>query len=315
MTLPARLDVAPFPDRRGLQKAARLMRALGPAASAVWAELSTEEADQLSVVMNATPANGQDEAGAESEALLTAFASRTTDTGTSSRPASVWSELSALDPAAIARSLDVEHPQIVAVVLSRLDPDIAAQTVRALHRDTATEALRRLLHLGRVRGEAIGVIESAMGDLIASGLGRTHGDGHETVARIFDQLDPRLEQGLLASIEQSEPGSGARIRAMMFTFDDLSTLNPAAIQTILARTDRAILAVALKGAKPAVRGTFLRNMTQRAGSLLVSDIEALGPTRRSEIETARQEITALARTLARRGDILAANDAEDELVE
>ena len=63
-----------------------------------------------------------------------------------------------------------------------------------------------------------------------------------------------------------------------------------------------------------MREAFLRNMTKRAGDLLVTEIESLGPVRRSEIDEARQDIIRMARSLARRGVILSAND-DDELVE
>jgi flagellar motor switch protein FliG len=57
-------------------------------------------------------------------------------------------------------------------------------------------------------------------------------------------------------------------------------------------------------------------MTQRAGDLLREEIASLGPVRRSEIETARQEVVALARTLMQRGDIRADGQAhDDELVD
>ncbi|WP_084398145.1 flagellar motor switch protein FliG [Henriciella aquimarina] len=315
MSLPALANPSAPSASPGMLRAARLMRELGPSASGVWAELSTEEADQLGAIMSMQgSAQTGDTVPAESQALVSALREGSKPDQTTPA-ASLWSRLSSLDPAVLARNIEHENPQVIAVILSRLDPDTAAQTVRALPRGAATEALRRLLHLGWVRAPALKVIETALKDLVTTGPARTRSDGHEAVARIFDQMDPRAEQALIASLEQKEPGSQARVRALMFTFDDLSTLNPAAIQTILSRVDRAVLATALKGAKPATRDVFLQNMTQRAGSLLVSDIEALGPTRRSEVEAARQEITGIARSLARRGDILAANDEEDELIE
>ncbi|WP_370235751.1 MULTISPECIES: flagellar motor switch protein FliG [Henriciella] len=299
---------------RGVARAARLMKALGPAASGVWAELSPEEADQLSVAMN-TP---HPHSSATSPSDDTADFVRSYEAAPAPEPgsaeSSIWARLSQMDPAQIARGFETENPQVIAVILSRLAPDAAAATVRALPRPVATDALQRLLHLGRIRTEALSVIEQAVGDLVASGLDAATGNGHETVARIFDEMGGQDENGLLAALDKNEPGSGQRIRALMFTFDDLSRLEPAAIQTILSSVDRAVLGIALKGARPAVREAFLRNMTKRAGDLLVTEIESLGPVRRSEIGEARQDIIRMARSLARRGDILSAND-DDELVE
>ena len=56
-------------------------------------------------------------------------------------------------------------------------------------------------------------------------------------------------------------------------------------------------------------------MTKRAGDMLMSEMVALGPLRRSQIEEARTSITDIARGLARRGDILSTDDDDDELIE
>ncbi len=97
----------------------------------------------------------------------------------------------------------------------------------------------------------------------------------------------------------------------MFTFDDLTGLDAAGLQTLLSAVDRAALVVALKGARPDTAAVFFANMTQRAGDLLREEIASLGPVRRSEIEAARQELVALARTLMQRGDIRADGQVEE----
>ena len=313
MSLPAlaRDPAAPIPAE-GAARAARLMRALGPAASAVWAELDPADAERLRHAMGGTGDAPQMDAHAgEAEAFVQAFHAPPATAGETS----VWQRLDSADPAALAGAIRYEHPQLVAVVLSRLSPQVSAQAVRALPRDTATDALKRLMSLGRIGRDTLALIETAMSDLADHLTASRHRDGAEAVARIFDRLDKRLEEGFMRAIETEDPDGAQRIRALMFTFDDLALLEPAAIQTLLSNIDRADLAIALKGARPAVREVFLTNMTRRAGELLVSEIEAAGPVRRSEIERARQALTGMAHSLARRGEILTDDAEEDELVE
>lgn len=313
MSLPATLDTPALPQpAAGASRAARLMHALGPAASGVWAELDPADAERLRRAMT-----GLDEArqsglqAQDTAAFVTAFRApeSTTESG------SVWQQLDTADPAALARAVQYEHPQLIAVILSRLSPQVSARTVRALPRETATDALKRLMSLGRVSRATLDLLETAMRDLADHLTASRHRDGTEAVARIFDRLDKRLEENFMRSIETEDPDGAARVRALMFTFDDLALLDPAAIQTLLMNIDRADLAIALKGARPAVRDVFLTNMTRRAGELLVSEIEAAGPVRRSEIERARQGLTGLAHSLARRGEILTDDIEDDELVE
>ena len=140
--------------------------------------------------------------------------------------------------------------------------------------------------------------------------------GVERIARIFDRLDPRAGNLFLAALEKSEPGAGEKVRSLMFTFDDLASLDAAGMQTLLAGANRAVLVLALKAAKPATAAAFFANVTQRAGELLREEIAALGSVRRADVEAARGELVALARQLIERGEIRAGKAGkEDDLIE
>lgn len=295
----------------GLRRSAALMRALGARAASVWATLSPHEASRLTAAMEALPDDPRSERAA-TEAYVSEMAQMSAPPASSN---DVWQVLSTRDGAANADLIGEESPQIIAVILSRLTPASAAATVRALPKALATAALQRLMHLGDVQPAALNAIETTLQQATRARQLDKVSNGHERVARIFDSLDSRVEQGLLSSLENAEPGAGERIRALMFTFDDLAALGPASIQTILSGVDRALLIIALKGANPATAQAIFRNMTTRAADLLRSEIDAAGPVRRSEIEAARNEIIALAHTLVKRGDILSVDDEDDELVE
>ena len=302
------------PASDGLTRSAALLRALGARAANVWSSLSPEEARKLSSAMQSLPDDADLEARA-SQAYVREMTAISPNRPPGVATGSLWSRLSAQDGQAIAALLRDESPQVMAVILSWITSEAAASTIRCLPQAQATEVLRRLLHLGPVLPAALKAIEHSLQDRIGAAETRSTGSGHERVAAIFDRLDSRVEQGLLAELDQAEPGTGERVRALMFSFDDLSNLGPASLQTILAGVDRAILILALKGARESTAKAFYDNMTMRAGELLRSEIEATGPVRRSEIEAARNQITALARSLVDRGDILAGDEDDDELVE
>ncbi|MEM7330155.1 MAG: FliG C-terminal domain-containing protein [Pseudomonadota bacterium] len=307
MSLPAISASAPL--RAGLTRSAQLMRALGANAASVWTHFSSEEARQLSAAMEQLP----DNADAEQLTLRTYIDDMTRPARTpSSGP---WQVLSERDPNQIVRLIESESPQVIAVILSQIAPQTAAQAVRALPRTLATEALKRLLNLGPVHPRALAALETAISKQIVPQASATYGQGgHVQVAQIFDQLDSQSEQSLLSALDGAEPGAGEKIRALMFTFDDLAQLDPASLQTILVNVDRAVLTLALKGASETVSAVFFENMTQRAGNLLRDDIAATGPLRRTEIESARAEVLNIARTLVKRGDILV-SPHDDELIE
>lgn len=298
-------------SKTGLARSAMLMRALGAKAASVWSQLSADEAQQLSAEMERMP----EDPSAERHVLRDYVeAMQTPSQRSMSVNDSVWAELSLRDGRELVRLVAKESPQVIAVILSQLSPEAAATTVRALPRSLATETLKRLLNLGDVHPRALSALESVLQRKMATRVLASQRGGHAHVAEIFDQMDSQSEQSLLAALDGAEPGAGEKIRALMFTFDDLARLDPASMQTILVNVDRTVLTLALKGAADSVTTAFFENITQRAGDLLRDDIAAIGPARRSEIDAARAEVLTIARTLVKRGDILA-RQQDDELIE
>lgn len=311
MSLPAVSASDPSLRRSGLQRSALLMRALGARAASVWSQLSPQEAEQLSTAMRTLP----EDAAGEQRAVDTYVASLASEhLPQTAAPLTIWQQLSRCGGVQIADLVQGESPQVIALIFSRLAPETSAAAVTALPRSLATEALKRMLSLGDVHPSAMRGIEMALAVRLERMRPTGTQGGHEHVARIFDRLDSTSEKALMSSIDTAEPGAGEKIRAFMFTFEDLANLDAASLQTILGSVDRAVLTLALKGAPDAVATAFFSNITQRAGDLLRDEIEATGPIRRSEIEAARSEIIDLARSLVKRGDILS-RDAEDELIE
>ena len=292
----------------GLMRSARLMRALGPDAAPIWAELSKSEVQALTAAMDTLGPSAE----GETEAVSQFMAAHRRLRAPASAGASVWRRLSDAGTDTLASLFEGEHAQTVALVLSRLEGEASARLLRALPPELAIDAMQRLLNLGPVHPAAFAAFETRLEAILGAHAGDGQANGHERVARIFDRLDSRSEKTFLAALDHAAPGAGEKVRALMFTFDDLTSLDAAGLQTLLSATDRAVLVVALKGARPDTASVFFANMTQRAGDLLREEIASLGPVRRSEIEGARQELVALARTLMQRGDIRADGQVEDD---
>lgn len=293
----------------GLMRSARLMRALGPDAAPIWAELSKSEVQALTAAMDALgpSEDGEGEAVRQFMEAHRRFGAPAPVSG-----ASVWHLLSEAGTDTLAAMLAGEHAQTVALILSRLSGEAAARLLRALPPALAIDAMHRLLNLGPVHPAAIAALEARLRAQLNSKAESGQGNGHERVARIFDRLDSRSEKTFLAALDHAQPGAGEKVRALMFTFDDLAGLDAAGLQTLLAAADRSVLVVALKGARPETAAVFFANLTQRAGELLREEIAALGPVRRSDVEAARQELVGLARTLMQRGDIRVGGATEDD---
>jgi flagellar motor switch protein FliG len=83
------------------------------------------------------------------------------------------------------------------------------------------------------------------------------------------------------------------------------------MQTILREVSSENLAVALRGAEPAVTEKIYRNMSKRAAEILKEDMEARGPVKLTEVEAAQREIIAVAQKLAEEGTIILGNASSE----
>src|SRR5690606_38708605 len=110
---------------------------------------------------------------------------------------------------------------------------------------------------------------------------------HEMMAEIFNNLDRNTEQRFMGALEERNRDAAERIRALMFTFEDLAKLDPGAIQTLLRNVDKSKLPIALKGASEQLRDLFFANMSERAGKMLREDMQTMGPVRLRDVDEAQ----------------------------
>ena len=141
-------------------------------------------------------------------------------------------------------------------------------------------------------------------------------DSHELMAEIFNGLDRAVETRIMQSLEETAPDAAETIRSLMFTFEDLSKVDPTSIQTIIRAVDKDKLPLALKGATDALKDLFFSNMSERAAKIMKEDMASMGPVRLKEVEESQQYIVNVAKDLEGRGEIVLAkgNNAEDQMV-
>lgn len=228
----------------------------------------------------------------------------------------MWQKLSNVDAEILANFLKGEYPQTVSVVLSKIRTDHAAKVLSLLPEEFAIDVVHRMLKLEGVQKDALERIEDTLRTEFISNLAHTHRrDAHELIADIFNGFDRQTETRFLSALDEINRDATKRIRALMFTFDDLTKLDPASMQTLLRSIDKQLLTKALKGAGESVRQFFLSNMSSRAAKVLEDDMAGLGPMRLKEVDDAQMKIVHLAKDLADKGEIMISkNRAEDELV-
>ncbi|WP_181703972.1 flagellar motor switch protein FliG [Chthonobacter albigriseus] len=228
----------------------------------------------------------------------------------------MWEKLSNVQENVLANYLKNEYPQTVAVVLSKIKSDHAARVLAILPEEFALEVVNRMLKMESVQKDVLDKVEQTLRIEFMSNLTNTQRrDAHEIMAEIFNNFDRTTEARFITQLEEENRDAADRIKALMFTFDDLGKLDSAAIQTLLRGVEKDKLGLALKGAKESVRELFFSNMSARASALLKEDMEQLGPVRLRDVDEAQSYMINIAKDLAAKGEIMISkNKGEDELV-
>lgn len=218
-----------------------------------------------------------------------------------------------MDARSVAELIRLEHPQVIAIVLSYLDPDQAAEILNQFPEKNRSDILLRIATMDGVQPAAMQELNEMLerqlrgsNNVKSSAIG-----GVRTAANILNFIETSAEAKLLEQIRDVDAELGQAIQDLMFVFDNLLEVDNRSIQTLLREVSSESLVLALKGADDAVKEKFFSNMSQRAAEMLREDLEAKGPVRLSEVESAQKEILAIARRLADEGQIVLAGSGEE----
>ena len=224
-----------------------------------------------------------------------------------------WDKLGNVNEEILANFLKNEYPQTIAVVLSKIKPDHAARVLMHLPEELSIEVITRMLSMESVKKDVMEGIEKTLRQEFMSNLAkRQTRDSHEMLAEIFNNFDRNNEAKFMGKLEERSPDSANRVRALMFTFEDLLKIPPAGIQTLLRGVEKDKLAMALKGASDTIKDLFLKSMSERAAKILKEDMESMGPVRIKDVDEAQMYIVSIAKDLSAKGEIVIAGDSEEE---
>lgn len=228
----------------------------------------------------------------------------------------MWDKLGNVNESVLANYLRNEYPQTVAVILSKVKTDHAARVLGVLPENFSLEVIMRMLRMEAVQKDILDHVERTLRTEFMTNLASaTRRDSHEHMADIFNNLDRNTEDRFMTALDERNRESAERIRALMFTFDDLVRLDASGIQLLLRQVDKDQLAMSLKGAAEDVKDLFFSNMSERAGKMMREDMEAMGAVRLKDVDEAQAAVVSNAKALADAGEIvISTGDEESEMV-
>lgn len=221
-----------------------------------------------------------------------------------------------MEPRAVADVIRYEHPQIQAIVVAYLDPDQAGEVLSHFDHKARLDIVLRVSSLNTVQPAALKELNQILEKQFSgnSNTSRASLGGVKRAADIMNFLDSSIEGQLMDAIREIDEDLSAQIEDLMFVFDNLADVDDRGIQTLLREVSSEILVTALKGADDAVKEKIFKNMSKRAGELLRDDLEAKGPVRVSEVESAQKEILTIARRMAEAGEIVLGGKGGEEMI-
>lgn len=227
-----------------------------------------------------------------------------------------WDKLGNVNEEILATFLKNEYPQTIALVLTKIKPEHAARVLAVFSEELAMEVISRMLSMEAVKKEVLDGVEKTLRLEFMNNLAKTQRrDTHEVMAEIFNNFDRATETKFMGVLEAKNAESAEKIRALMFTFEDLKKIDAAGVQGLLRAVPKDKLALAMKGASETIKELFFKNMSERGAKLLREDMETMGPVRLKDVDEAQMAIVQVAKDLAAKGDIVISGDsAEDQLV-
>jgi flagellar motor switch protein FliG len=221
------------------------------------------------------------------------------------------------DPAQLRSFIIDEHPQVIALVLAHMTPDKASLLLSGLPPDVQADVAHRIAVMDRTSPDMIKAVESTLERRLSSMLQPSEMSrvgGLDPLVNIINRSDRSTERQIVEGLESLDPALAEEIRSKMFMFEDIVVLEDRSIQLVLREVDSAGLALALKGVADNVREKITKNLSARAATNLLEEVELLGTVRLRQVEEAQQNIIRTIRQLEEQGQIMVRRGNDDEFV-
>ncbi|PHS58132.1 MAG: flagellar motor switch protein FliG [Sulfurimonas sp.] len=212
--------------------------------------------------------------------------------------------LSKIKPQQLSDFIINEHPQTIALILAHMDATEAADTLGYFPDDLRSETSMRMAKLGDISPSVIkrvsAVLESKLESLASY---KVEVGGPRAVADIFNRLGAKASKDTLSKIEQVDEEMSSLIKEMMFTFEDIVTLDKNAITETLKIVEKPDLMLALKSAPEELKEKFFSAMSERARDAFEEEMQFLGAVKMKDVEGAQRRIVENVNGLAESGAI------------
>jgi flagellar motor switch protein FliG len=220
------------------------------------------------------------------------------------RSKSVWPRLSQMPEIPVSQFLSKEHPQVAAFVLSKASPALAAAVLETLPPEARNDLMRRMLTMKHVMEVPLKLLEISLNEELLRKAARNSGqDIHARIADIINRMKRETMDEVFEVLNEYRPKEAEKVKALLFTFDDLVKLTPEAVMKIfeIVPPERTILA--LKGADPKLTDIILASLGSRNRRMIEQELAGGATPAQRDVLKARRAIADLVLQMAERGQV------------
>jgi flagellar motor switch protein FliG len=194
-------------------------------------------------------------------------------------------------------ALEDQHPQTIALVLSELAPKKSQDVLSILNEESRLKAVCKMTNPDVL---AAGV-KRRMASVVSERLRGFKGEA--TVARparreqnlrklavVLSGLEKDLRDQLLGEISKHDEETGTKVRALMVTWEDITSIADRSLQEALRTVESSKLAVALYGADEEIAKKIRSNISERAVAMLDEETSLMQEPLEKEVLDAKEEV-------------------------
>lgn len=221
------------------------------------------------------------------------------------------------DPRQLVSFIQGEHAQVIAVVLAHLRSEKASLVLSGLDPLLQADVAHRIAIMDQASPDALKRIEERLERKMSSVLQPTEMTkvgGLDPLIQIINRADRATERLIVDGLTERDPELAEEVKSRMFMFEDITLLEDKDVQLVLRQVDTSDLAMALKGVNDEVRTKVTSNMSERAATTLLEDVELLGAVLLRQVEEAQQKVILAIRRLEESGEITLRRGSDDEYV-
>lgn len=228
-------------------------------------------------------------------------------------------------PFDIARKADVqqltnlllgEQPQTVALILCYMQPEKAAAVLAEFPIEQQSEIAERIGTISHTSPTIITKIEKVIENKFSNYVeNKTEAvGGVQTLVEILNSVGRGTEKNIMQVLEERQPDLADEVKANLFTFEDIITLERSDVQKVLRDVNKDDLLLALKGVGEDIKDFVYSNLSNRQVETMKEDMQFLGPARLSQVEEAQQKVVATIRKLDEQGEIYLRRGESDVII-